>query len=66
MIVVFILSVIFMIFALISLVLHFVIGIDAFWFSLPLLISVTLNLISGLMRLKQKKSKEDLNNRKDE
>lgn len=57
--VLFIFAVLFLICALILFVLHFVIGIDLMWFSLSLIISALLNLIFAIIRLKQKRTKDN-------
>ena len=60
MLILLVLSALFFICALILFILHFVIGVDAIWFALPLMIGAILNLISAILRLKQKKLKDNL------
>ena len=48
-------SIILLIIAIVLLVLHFVIGIDIFWYTLPLACAIRTNLILGIYNLKRKK-----------
>ena len=51
-------SIILLIIAIVLLVLHFVIGIDIFWYTLPLACAIITNLILGIYNLKRKKIKD--------
>lgn len=52
-----IISTIFLVCALILFVLHVVINIDIFWFSVPLACSSVINLIAGIYKLHTKNKK---------